>query len=200
MTVQEALLSARCHAGLVGTEERLDFAHEMVSVAIDAYWNELYGGEAYDWFLCEVPSHINFASLSPAAEEVALTIGLFATRMDVNHASYTIGLLYTGLMPAGLRAKLGAYYTPPALCGPWCECATGLNRPLMLMGSIWSLAIHHTDAPRCLHECAVRTFAVCSVMQTFTVFLLIWRCGTPTRRLDKHYARGIIPPPRACQM
>ena len=39
-------------------------------------------------------------------------------------ASYTIGLLYTGVMPEKLRAKLGAYYTPPALCERLLDMAT----------------------------------------------------------------------------
>ena len=34
----------------------------------------------------------------------------------MTQAAYAIGLLYTGAMPGKLRAKLGAYYTPPALC------------------------------------------------------------------------------------
>ncbi len=35
---------------------------------------------------------------------------------DVLDASYRIGVLYTGLMPAERRARLGAHYTPRALC------------------------------------------------------------------------------------
>ena len=35
-----------------------------------------------------------------------------------------IGVLYTGMMPGGLRAQLGAYYTPPALCERLLDMAT----------------------------------------------------------------------------
>ena len=123
MTVQEALLSARGHARSVGTQERLGFARGMVSAAVRAYWSEMHGAACY-WSLCEAPSDVHVASLPLAAEEVALTIGACAARMDVGDASYTIGLLYTGVMPEGLRAKLGAYYTPPSLCEQLLEMAT----------------------------------------------------------------------------
>ena len=36
--------------------------------------------------------------------------------LDVADASYAIGVLYTSMMPGGMRARHGAYYTPPALC------------------------------------------------------------------------------------
>ena len=39
-------------------------------------------------------------------------------------AGYTIGALYTGMMPAGVRARLGAYYTPLALCERLLDMAT----------------------------------------------------------------------------
>ena len=123
MTVQEALLSARGHAGSVGTQERLGFARGMVSAAVGAYWSEIHGATR-DWSLCKAPSDVYVASLPLAAEEVALNIGACAARMDVSDASYTIGLLYTGVMPEGLRAKLGAYYTPPSLCEQLLDMAT----------------------------------------------------------------------------
>ena len=96
----------------------------MVSAAIAVYWRELRGGTAHDWPLCEVPRDLAIASLPAAATDVALTIGTCAARLDVSDASYTIGLLYTGTIPERLRAKLGAYYTPPALCERLLDMAT----------------------------------------------------------------------------
>ena len=125
MTVQAALLSARGQAETVGTEERLGFARGMVAAAMAAYWRELTGGPAHDWPLYEVPPDLAVASLPVAAEDTALTIGRCAARLGVTDASYTIGLLYTGTIPEGLRAKLGAYYTPPALCDRLLDMATG---------------------------------------------------------------------------
>lgn len=124
MTVQEALLIARGHAESVGTEERLGFARGMVSAAVAAYWNELYGGTVRNWSLCEVPSDLVIGSLPAAARSVAVTVGTKAANLDVMDASYRIGLLYTGVMPEELRANLGAYYTPPALCECLLDMAT----------------------------------------------------------------------------
>ena len=39
-------------------------------------------------------------------------------------AGYLIGVLYTTMMPRKARAKLGAYYTPPALCERLLDMAT----------------------------------------------------------------------------
>ena len=39
-------------------------------------------------------------------------------------ASYAIGVLYTSMMPGGMRARHGAYYTPPALCEALLDMAT----------------------------------------------------------------------------
>ena len=45
-------------------------------------------------------------------------------KLDVPDASYLIGSLYTGMMPERVRAQLGAYYTPPALCERLLDMAT----------------------------------------------------------------------------
>lgn len=47
-----------------------------------------------------------------------------ASRLDVSVASYKIGVIYTGTMPAEIRAKMGAHYTPPALCEQLLDMAT----------------------------------------------------------------------------
>ena len=124
MTVHEALLSARGHAESVVTEDRLGFARGMVSAALAAFWNELYDGSVSNWPLREVPSDLAIGPLPAAARSAAVTMGTKAARLDVMDASYAIGLLYTGVMPEKLRAKLGAYYTPPALCERLLDMAT----------------------------------------------------------------------------
>ncbi len=51
-----------------------------------------------------------------SAGELALRIGSATAQLKPLEAGYSIGLLYTGMMPDDFRAALGAYYTPPALC------------------------------------------------------------------------------------
>lgn len=88
----------------------------MVCVALTAYWSELQSKSAIDWPLRELPNGTDCAALPETAQELASAIGTCAAGMDVTDAGYAIGLLYTGALPERLRAKLGAYYTPPALC------------------------------------------------------------------------------------
>lgn len=114
--IQQPLLQARNLARSVGADERLGFARGMVLTALNAYWNELHSDLAADWPLRALPPDAGVASVSKPAKELASAIGTGAAGMDVTDAGYAIGRLYTGVMPERLRAKLGAYYTPPTLC------------------------------------------------------------------------------------
>ena len=110
-------MEARAVAETVRADQRLGFARGMVFAAVCAYWRQMHS-RRYDWPLCEAPTGVgvDVAALPEAGKDLALAIGTSAATLDVIDASYTIGLLYTGVMPEKLRAKLGAYYTPPALC------------------------------------------------------------------------------------
>ena len=109
----------------VGGDERLGFARGMVFAALTAYWNELHSAAADDWPLRELPPDAGVTSLPEPVEQLAAAIGAHAAELDVMEAGYAIGLLYTGVMPERLRAKLGAYYTPPALCERLLDMAAG---------------------------------------------------------------------------
>ncbi len=54
--------------------------------------------------------------MAAPTESLAQVIGKAAAKLDAMDAGYLIGSLYTGMMPKRVRAQLGAYYTPPALC------------------------------------------------------------------------------------
>ena len=120
--MERELLKARALAKSAAADERLGLAQSMVFAALTAYWSELHARKAPawpawpDWPLRELPSEAAVASLPEAGSELAATIGRCAAGLEVTQAGYAIGLLYTGVMPGKLRAKLGAYYTPPALC------------------------------------------------------------------------------------
>lgn len=122
--VEDGSLSARKLASSVKDEDKLDFARAVVFGAVSAYWNELQAVSGRGWSLCELPADIGVSSLPAEAEDQAESIGRAAARLDVLDAGYTIGVLYTGMMPARFRARLGAHYTPPALCGRLLEMAT----------------------------------------------------------------------------
>ena len=122
--VENGSLSARTLASSVKHEDRLDFARAVVFGVVSAYWKELQTVSGRRWSLCKLPSGIEIAPVSVEAGELAQTIGMAAARLDVMDASYMIGVIYTGMMPGTFRARLGAYYTPPALCERLLDMAT----------------------------------------------------------------------------
>lgn len=96
--------------------DSLDITRALVREVISSYWKETQarlGGQAK---LRELPSGLSLAPLEPEIHELARRMGTGAAEQEVLDASYRIGVLYTGLMPDGMRARLGAHYTPRALC------------------------------------------------------------------------------------
>ena len=121
---EDGSLNARRLASSIRGQERLDFARSVVFGVVSAYWKESRSVSDRDWSLRELPSDIGLSPVPAEAEEQAESIGRAAARLDVPDASYMIGVLYTGMMPATFRAQLGAYYTPPALCERLLDMAT----------------------------------------------------------------------------
>ena len=76
------------------------------------------------WSLRDVPSEVELPAVSEEVTELAEGIGAAASELDVADAGYMIGVLYTGMMPSTFRTRLGAYYTPPALCERLLDMAT----------------------------------------------------------------------------
>ena len=71
-----------------------------------------------------LPDGVEIAPISTEASGLAQRIGAAAAQLDPLEAGYLVGVLYTTLMPRNARAKLGAYYTPPALCERLLDMAT----------------------------------------------------------------------------
>ena len=122
--VEDGASCVRKLAFTVGREERLDFARAVVLGVVSAYWKALQAVSGRGWPLRELPSDVGLASVPEEAAEQAERIGIAAAGLDVLNAGYTIGVLYTGLMPDRFRAQFGAYYTPPALCERLLDMAT----------------------------------------------------------------------------
>ena len=122
--VEDRSLSARKLVSSVKHHDRLDFARAVVFRVVSSYWKQLQAESGRGWSLHELPPDIGLSSVSEEATELAESIGTVAAELDVLDASYLIGVLYTGLMPDRLRAQLGAYYTPPALCERLLDMAT----------------------------------------------------------------------------
>lgn len=121
---EERLSFARMLASSVKREERLDYARAVVSRAVSSYWNELNARHGRRWPHRGPPPGIGLASVSEEVASLAERIGSLVAELDVRDAGYLIGVLYTGMMPDGVRSRLGAYYTPPALCERLLDMAT----------------------------------------------------------------------------
>ena len=122
--VEDGSSSARTLASTVEREGRLDFARAVVFSVVSAYWKALQSASGRSGPLRELPADIELSSVPEETGERAESIGTAAAGLDVMDAGYMIGALYTGMMPSRRRARLGAYYTPPALCERLLDMAT----------------------------------------------------------------------------
>lgn len=116
--------NARSLASSVRSEDRLQFARTVTFHAIAAYWCEHQGELGRRWPLRGLPGEWEISPLEAPTESLVQAIGNAAAKLDAMDASYLIGSLYTAMMPKRTRARLGAYYTPPALCDRLLDMAT----------------------------------------------------------------------------
>ena len=114
--VREALPAARKLAAAVKGEHRLAFARAVVLDVVSAYWRASPPAPGSRWPLRRLPSDVELCSGTGETANLARTIGTAAAALRAEDAGYLVGVLYTGMMPVGVRAERGAYYTPPALC------------------------------------------------------------------------------------
>ena len=122
--VRDGLSSAQMLASSVDQGDQLRFAQIIIIKIVSAYWQELQARSVCHCPLRDPPFDIANASVSDDAKMLAETVGKAVAALDVMNASYMVGMLYTGMMPTKLRAELGAYYTPPALCERLLDMAT----------------------------------------------------------------------------
>ncbi len=115
---------ARKLASSVKREERLGFARAVAFGAVSSYWRELRAESGLGWPLRELSSETGLSSVPDEVGGLAESIGTAAAQLGVPDAGHMIGELYTGMMPAGFRARMGAYHTPPALCERLLDMAT----------------------------------------------------------------------------
>ena len=98
--VEEGASSVRKLASSVWNEERLDFARAVALATVSAYWKERQALSGRGWPLRGLPSDIELAPVADEAVEQAERVGIAAAGLDVLEAGYTIGALYTAMMPA----------------------------------------------------------------------------------------------------
>ena len=114
--VADGVATARTLASLIEAEARLAVARAVVFASVGAYWKQARGPWGRRWRLRQLPRGLEIGILPAEADGLATRIGEAAAQLGALEASYSLGLLYTGMMPDRFRAEQGAYYTPPALC------------------------------------------------------------------------------------
>ena len=99
-------------------DDRLSFAQSLVFNTVAAFWDEMSkcSAEGGSHQLRPLPGSLTLSVLSAETLELVQNIGRKTACLDVANASYAIGRIHTETMPKERRSKLGAYYTPPALC------------------------------------------------------------------------------------
>ncbi len=115
-TASACICAGRAMALSVAEEARLGLGRAVAFAAVRAYWRKARCRWAGRRRLRRVPEEIELADLPADGRRLATDFGTAVAKLDALEAGYTIGLLYTAMMPDRVRAALGAYYTPPALC------------------------------------------------------------------------------------
>ncbi len=127
LTVEDGLSAARALASSVEADRRLALARAVVHGCLRAYWNEVGSTPHCRRPLRALPDDVCIAPLPEEAEALARRLGAAVAPLDPLEAGYLVGVLYTTMMPRKERARLGAYYTPPALCERLLDMATDVG-------------------------------------------------------------------------
>lgn len=111
--LKEGKARARAATHGFGPARRLEAAQAFSSRVVEWYWQK--GRRAGDPPLRAAFARAERAALDRELLGTAETMGAAAARLDPVTAGYFISTTYAAMLPPGLRARLGAYYTPPAL-------------------------------------------------------------------------------------
>ncbi len=105
---------ARGYAEICETEAgRLAHARAFCAAAVAAYWITVCERNGAGLQMLPVPQVL--PSLAEDVQILAARIGRLVAEFPLEDAGYLIGAIYTVMLPPSLRARMGAYYTPPPL-------------------------------------------------------------------------------------
>lgn len=122
--LDDAVSYAKLMLSSVDADVKLSFARSIVYRIVRIYWQTVAARKGWRWNLRNKPHNVEFAGVPSETEEWSETVGAIAANLDPVEAAYRIGVLYTAMMPQEVKAKLGAHYTPPALCEELLNMAT----------------------------------------------------------------------------
>lgn len=114
---------ARALAQSTPDSDRPALARAFCYRLVSAWWSALNGGDPA-FPLRPFLQPTDLSELPDPAAASADSIGAAAAACDPETAAYSIGLTYTGMLPAAQRSSLGAFYTPPILTARLIDQAT----------------------------------------------------------------------------
>lgn len=92
------------------TAERPAFATSATATVVAAFWDTVRDRSG-----CTDPLRLPPIAVPEVADDALPLYGRLAAALPQQRAFFEIGELYTALLPADLRTRLGIYYTPPSL-------------------------------------------------------------------------------------
>ena len=121
----DARTMARAWAeGISNESRRLNAARAFVAASIESFARHDSARVAAPITLTPLPAAFTVGNLATSATHLAEAVGEAAAKLPVTEAAYLISVTYTVMLPASMRSRLGAYYTPPALTERLLDMAT----------------------------------------------------------------------------
>lgn len=96
-------------------QDRVALTHRFCFELISTYWRTLQADYSCPWPVQKPPVSLHAMDLSSSTHALVENMARAASILRVEDAAFFIGATYTAMLPSGIRGKLGAYYTPPAL-------------------------------------------------------------------------------------
>ncbi len=91
------------------------FARALATRIVEHYWAAIQAGYDEAWPPPARFTEVDIGRLSREAQWLAKAIGRIAAGVDPITAGHFVGTTYAAALPPDVRARLGVYYTPPAL-------------------------------------------------------------------------------------
>jgi adenine-specific DNA-methyltransferase len=122
--LQAGKAAARIIAHSLGTRALVPFARAFTYRMTMTYWNEVQRGCSRKWPLPPQFVAVRELELAHPIATVAARMGVAGAQLDPVSAGYVLGTSYAAMLPKEMRARLGVYYTPPALAARLLDQAT----------------------------------------------------------------------------
>jgi len=114
-TLDDGGAQSRAHSVFSTRDDQRALAYAFGARLVEVWWHALTKAAGSPMSLRAPFAAFGSAVLPASARQMADQLGRTSATIDTASATYRIGLAYTGMLPADMRAKLGIFYTPPAL-------------------------------------------------------------------------------------